>query len=65
MKNFLGIDRTPPALERSPTAASKLISDLTTDLEMESIPLEEFWSLVKDVHFKTREASQNTNPDMR
>ena len=32
---------------------------------MESIPLENLSSLAKDIHIKTREASQNTNLDMR
>ena len=32
---------------------------------MESIPLEELSSLVEDIHVKTREASKNTDPDMR
>ena len=32
---------------------------------MESIPLEVLSSLVEDIHVKTREASQNTNLDMR
>ena len=32
---------------------------------MESIPLEELSSLVEDIHVKTREASQNTDLDMR
>ena len=31
---------------------------------MESMPLENFSSLVKDIHIKTREASQNTDLDM-
>ena len=65
MKNFLGIDRTPPALERSLSAASKLKAVLPTDLETESIPLEELSSLVKDIHVKTREASENTGLDIR
>ena len=47
------------------SAASKLKSDLPTDLEMKSIPLEELSSLVEDIHAKTREASQNTDLDMR
>ena len=34
----MGIDRTPPSLERSFKAATKLKAVLTTDLEMESIP---------------------------
>ena len=32
MKTFLGIDRTPPPLERSVSPASKLKSELPTDL---------------------------------
>ena len=65
MKKFLGIDATPPSLERSISAAIKLKSELPTDLQMESIPLKEFSSLVEDIHVKTREASQNTSFDMR
>ena len=65
MKNFLGIDKTPPALERSLKAAVRLNRDLPTDLEMESIPLEDLSSLVEDIHIKTREASQNTDLNMR
>ena len=65
MKNVLGIDRTPPALERSFRAATKLSRELPTDFEMESIPLEKPLSLVEDIHAKTREASQNTDLDMR
>ena len=65
MKNFLGIDTTPPLLERSISAASKLKSKLPTDLQMESMPLEELSSLVEDIHVQTREASQNTDLHMR
>ena len=65
MKIFLGVDKTPPALERSFKAATKLNRELPTDLEMESIPLEELSSLAEDIHVKTREASQNTDLDMR
>ena len=65
MKNFLGVDKTPPALARSFRAATKVSRELPTDLEMESIPLEELSSLVEDIHAKTREESQNTNIDMR
>ena len=61
----MNVDKTPPALERYFKAASKLKSELSTDLEMESIPLEELSSLVEDIHIKTREASHNTNLDMR
>ena len=47
MKIVLGVDKTPPTLERSFKAASKLKSELPTDLEMESIPLEELSSWLK------------------
>ena len=53
MKNFLGVDKTPLALQRSFRAATKLKSELPTNLEMESIPLEELLSLVEDIHVKT------------
>ena len=65
MKNFLGIDKIPSALERSLKAATKLSRELPTDLKMESIPLKELFSLVEDIHIKTREASQNTDLNMR
>ena len=65
MKNILGIDKTPPTLERSLKAATKLKGDLPTYLEMESIPPEELSSLVEGIHTKMREASQNTDLDMR
>ena len=65
MKIFLGVDKAPPALERSFKAATKHKGELPTDLEMESIPLEELSSLVGDIHVKIREASQNTNLNMR
>ena len=32
---------------------------------MKSIPLEELSSLAKDIHFKTRKASENTDLDMQ
>ena len=65
MKKFLGIDKTPPVLERSFKAATKLSRDLPPDLQMESIRLEELSSLASDIHVKTREASQNNDLDMR
>ena len=65
MKKFLGFDKTPPALEKSFKAATKLKSELPTDTEMESIPPEELSSLAKDIHVKTQEASQNNDLDMR
>ena len=65
MKSVLGLDKTPPALEISISAASKLKSELPTDLQMESIPLNVLSSLAEDIHAKTREASQNTRLHMR
>ena len=65
MKNFLDIDKTPPALEKSFKVATRLISKLPTDLEMESIPLKELSPLTKDILVKIRETSQNTDLDMR
>ena len=38
---------------------------MPTDIGMESIPLEEFSSLVDGIHVKTREASQDNDLDMR
>ena len=65
MKSILNLDETPSTLERSFKPATNLKSELPTDLEMERIPLKELSSLVEDIHAKTREASQNTDLDMR
>ena len=65
MKYFLGVYKTPSS-ERSFRTATKLLkSELPTDLEVESMPLEELSSLVEDIHIKAREASPNTDLDMR
>ena len=65
MKSVSSLDETPSALEGSFKAAPRLNRELPTDLEMESIPLEELSSLAEDIHVKTWEASQNTDLDMR
>ena len=52
MNFFLGIDETPPVLERSFKAATKLRCELLTVIEMESIPLMELSSLAEDIHVK-------------
>ena len=65
MKRVLSLDETPSVLERSFKAAIQLKSELPTDLQMESIPLKELLSLAKEIHVKTRQASQNTDLDMR
>ena len=65
MKSILNLDETPSTLERSFKPATNLKSELPNGLEMEIIPLKELSSLVEDIHAKTREASQNTDLDMR
>ena len=65
MKSVLSLDETPSGLERSFKTATKFRRELPTDIEMESIPLEELSSLVEGIHVKTREASQNTDLNMR
>ena len=65
MKEFLGVDKTPPSLEESLKAATKLSRELSTVIEMESMPHMELSFLVEDIHGKTREASQNTDLDIR
>ena len=61
MKSVLSLDETPSALDRSFKPATKLRRELPTDIDVESI----LSSLVEDIHVKTREASQNTDLDMR
>ena len=65
MKNFLGIETTPPSLERLISAATRLKSEFPTDLQMESIPLRGLSSLTEEIHIKTQEASQQTRLYMR
>ena len=65
MKNFLAINKTPSTLERSFKAETKLRRELLTDIQMESMPLMKLSSLAEDILIKTREALQNTHPDMR
>ena len=64
MKSVLSLDKTPSALKRSVKAATKVKSELPTDLQMESIPLKELSPLVEDIHTKTQEARQNSDLDM-
>ena len=65
MKSVLSLDESSSVLERFFKAATKLSHGLPTDIEMESIPLEELSSLVEDIHIRTWEASPNTDVDMR
>ena len=52
MKNFVGLDKTTPSLER-PVKAAKHKGELPTDLMMESIPLEDLSSLAEKINVKT------------
>ena len=65
MKSVLSLDEIPPWLGRSISAASKLKSELPTDLQLESILLKKLSSLLEDTYVKTREAFRNTDHDMR
>ena len=64
MKSVLTLDKTPSALKRSVKAATKVKSELPTDLQMQSILRKELSSLVEDIHTKTQEARQNSDLDM-
>ena len=65
MKNMLGLDETPSRLERSKTAARKLASIIPTDLQMDNIPLQDLSKTITTVEHEVKEASQNTDLDMR
>ena len=65
MKNMLGLDETPSRLERSKTAARKLASIIPTDLQMDNIPLQDLAKTIPIVERGVKEASQNTDLDMR
>ena len=65
MKNMLGLDETPSRLERSKTAARKLASIIPTDLQMDNISMEDLSRTITTVEHEVKEASQNTDLDMR
>ena len=54
MKSVLSLGQTPPSLERSINAASKLKAKLSTDLQMESISLKDISSLTEEIHVKAK-----------
>ena len=56
---------TPLTLVRSFKAATKLKHKLLTNIEMETAPLVKISSLAENIHVKIREASQNTDLDIR
>ena len=61
MKNFMGIEKTPPAFEQSFKAAIKLKRELPVKIERESVPLMKTSRLANDIQFTQREASQNAD----
>ena len=63
IKIVLSLDETPSFLERSVKAASKLKSELPTDLMMESTPLKDLSFLAEEIHIKDK-GSQITDLDM-
>ena len=65
MKNFLNLEQTPSSIDRSIKAANLLKSKIPTQTDIETIPLFDLSSVVEDIRIKTREASQNTDFDMR
>ena len=65
MKNFLNLEQTPPSIDRSIKAANLLKSEIPTQTDIETTPLFNLSSAVEEIHIKTREASQNTDLDMR
>ena len=65
MKIFLNLEQTPPSIDRLIKAANLLKSEIPTQTDIETISLFDLSSVVKDIRIKTREASQNTDLDMR
>ena len=65
MKNMLGLDETPSRLERSKTTARKLASIIPTDLQMDNISMEDLSRTITTVEHEVKEASQNTDLNMR
>ena len=65
MKSVLSLEETPSSLERSFKVAAKLKHELSTDIEMKSIGMEERSSLVEDIDVTIRKVSQITDFYMR
>ena len=65
MKKVLNLEQTPPSIDWSIKAANLLKSQIPTQTDIETIPLFDLSSVVEDIRIKTREASQNTDLDMR
>ena len=65
MKKILNLEQTPPFIDRSIKAANLLKSEIPSQTDLENIPLFDLSSAVEDIRIKTREASQNTDLNMR
>ena len=65
MKGMLGLDDTPPLLEKSIQAARDLNKTIPTDLEMEDIPLEDLSTRIQDVDVGIQKASKDTGLPVR
>ena len=66
MKGMLGLNETPPLLEKSiQQAARDLNKTIPTDLEMEDIPLEDLSARTHDVDSALQEASKDTGLPVR
>ena len=63
-KAILSVDKIPE-LDKTIDAAVKLLKEIPTGREIENIPLQDLPTLANDVHVLTKEASQNTDLDMR
>ena len=62
---FLNLEQTPPSIDQSIKAANLLKSEIPTQTDIETKPLFDLSSVVEEICIKTREASQNTDLDMR
>ena len=65
MNIFLNLEQTPPSIDRSIKAANLLKSEIPMQTDIENLSLFDLSSVVEDLRIKTREASQNTDLDMR
>ena len=65
MKKILNLEQIPPSIDRLIKAPNLLKSEIPTQTDIETIPLFDLSSVVKDIRIKIRKASQNTGLDMR
>ena len=65
MKGMLGLNETPPLLEKSIQAARDLNKTIPTDLEREDIPLQDLSMRIHDVNVCIQKASKDTGLPVR